>query len=120
MVIYTPKTPSRSDADSDMCKKMSLMYFNNDFPSGNLQDQLRHLHNHSKDNNHPVLARFIAEATRVIKEEIQSLPMELKTLILPFDNIFSWAENVELREGLVCGAVEGVLLITLQLAAYIG
>ncbi|ROT34557.1 putative polyketide synthase [Sodiomyces alkalinus F11] len=99
---------------------MSFMYFNNDFPSGSVQDQLRHLHNHSKDNNHPVLARFIAEATRVIKEEIQCLPTELKTLILPFNNVFSWAENENLREGLVCGAVEGVLLVTLQLAAYIG
>lgn len=120
MVLYTPKTPSHSDVDSEMCKKMSLVYFNNDFPSGDLQDQLRHLHNHSKDNNHPVLSRFIAEATRAVKEEIQSLPTELKTLIPPFDNILSWAENAELREGLIRGAVDGVLLLVLQLAAYIG
>lgn len=120
MAVYHPNTPSHSDADSDICKKISLVYFNNDFPSGDLYDQLRHLRNHAKDNSHPVLSRFIAEATRVVKEEIQSLPAELKTLIPPFDSILIWAENVELREGLICGAVEGVLLVVLQLAAYIG
>lgn len=120
MAVYDPKTPSHSDADSDICKKISLVYFNNDFPSGDLHEQLRHLRNHAKDNGHPVLSRFIAEATRVVKEEIHCLPAELKALIPPFDNILSWSENAELREGLICGAVEGVLLVVLQLAAYIG
>lgn len=119
MVVYTPKTASQSDSDDDVYK-MSFIYFNNDFPGGDLQDQLRHLHTHSKDKSHPVLAQFIQEATRAVKDEIQTLPTELRTLLPSFDNIFTWADNTELREGLICGAVDGVLLIVTQLASYIG
>lgn len=106
--------------DGTATEVMNLIYFNNDFPKGDLQVNLRHLHNHSKDNRHPILARFIYEATRAVRDEIQKLPSELKALIPPFDNISAWAENTELREGLLCGAVDGVLLVLVQLATYIG
>lgn len=99
---------------------MELIYFSNEFPRDNLQNLFRRLHNHSKDKHHHILARFISEATGAVKDEVRQLPPELKQLIPPFETILSWAENVELREGLICGAVDGVLLVVVQLAAYIG
>lgn len=85
-----------------------------------MQDQFRNLHNHAKGKNHPLLSLFISEATRAVRDEIHTLPTELKALIPPFDNIFTWANCTDLREGLLCGAVDGVLLIVAQLATYIG
>ena len=118
MVICTPKTSSEINGDSPT--NANFIYFNNDFASGELQDQFRNLHNHAKDKNHTLLSLFISEATRAVKDEIQTLPTELKALIPPFDNIFTWADCTDLREGLLCGAVEGALLIISQLATYIG
>jgi monodictyphenone polyketide synthase len=100
--------------------KMAILYFSNEFPRENLQDIFRLLHNHSKDRRHPLLAHFINEATFAVKNEIQKLPTQVKQLIPPFATLLSWAEKTELREGLLCGAVDGVLLIVAQLATYIG
>ena len=99
---------------------MKLVYFSNEFPRDDLQDLFRRLHNHSKDKHHPNLAHFLNEATWAVKDEVRRLPNELKQLIPPFETILSWVENTELREGRICGAVDGVLLIVAQLATYIG
>jgi hypothetical protein len=99
---------------------MELVYFSNEFPTDDLQDLFRRLRSHSKDRRHPILAQFINETTWAIKDEVRRLPTELKRLIPPFDTVLSWAENTELREGLICGAVDGVLLVVVQLATYIG
>ena len=99
---------------------MELVYFSNEFPRDDLQDLFRRLHNPSKDKHHPSLAQFINETTWAVKDEVRRLPTELKQLIPPFENVLSWAENTELREGLICGAVDGVLLVVVQLATYIG
>ena len=99
---------------------MKLSYFSNEFPKEDLQRLFRSLHNHSKGTAHPMLAQFLHEATAAVKQEIRQLPHELKQIIPPFTTILSWAENSELREGLLCGAVDGVLLIVVQLAMYIG
>lgn len=110
-------TDSESDEGSS---KMELVYFSNDFPKDDLHDVLRSLHNHSKDKHFPILAQFILEATWAIKDEVRQLPTELKQLIPPFNTLLAWAENTKLREGLICGAVDGVLLVVVQLATYIG
>ena len=107
-------------ASPEESRKLKLVYFSNEFPKDDLQDLFRRLHNHSKGKHHPVLAQFLSEATWAVKEEIRQLPTELKQLLPPFKTILSWAENAELREGLICGAVDGVLLIVSQLATYIG
>ena len=99
---------------------MDLVYFSNEFPKDDLIELFRRLHNHSKDKHHTILAQFLNETTWAVKDEIRQLPTELKQLIPPFETILSWAEDAELREGLICGAVDGVLLIVAQLATYIG
>lgn len=117
MASYTPT--SGSEPEEVLCK-MELVYFTNEFPKEDLVDVFRRLHNHSKDRSHSLLAQFINEATLAVKDEVRKLPTETKRQFPPFSTLFSWAEDAELREGLMCGAVEGVLLIVAQLATYIG
>lgn len=117
MSVHTPTTDSES---YEGFRKMEIVYFSNDFPKDDLVDVFRRLHNHSKDKHFPVLAQFIREATWAIKDEVRQLPTELKQLIPPFNTLLAWAENSQLREGLICGAVDGVLLVVAQLATYIG
>ena len=99
---------------------MDVTYFSNEFPREDLAETFRRLRKHSKDAKHTVLAHFLVESTRAVKEEVQQLRPELKQLIPLFDTILDWAEHAKLREGLLCGAVDGVLLIVVQIAAYIG
>ena len=99
---------------------MRLVYFSNEFPRDDLKDLFRHLHVHSKDTRYPTLARFINQATLAIHEEVRLLPVTLKTLVPPFETIFSLADHSALRNGPLGGAVEGMLLCVVQLAAIIG
>jgi monodictyphenone polyketide synthase len=99
---------------------MEFVYFSNEFPKGDLQNIFRQIHKHSKDRRYRTLADFIQEATVVAKEEVQNLPAEARALFPAFDTILSWSESAKLREGLLCGAVDGALLIVAQLAIYIG
>jgi monodictyphenone polyketide synthase len=98
---------------------MEVVYFSNEFPKDDLSDIFRLLHDRSKTTNHEVLARFNRDATRAVKKEIEKLPSNLKTQIPPFESLSSWVEQKELREGELCGAIDGVLLILLQLSVFI-
>lgn len=99
---------------------MDFIYFSNEFPKGELQNIFRQVHNYSKDRRYRPLADFIQEATIVAKEEIQNLPAEARALFPAFDSILSWSGNSKLREGLLCGAVDGALLVVAQISIYIG
>ena len=79
----------------------------------------RILHNQSKDRRHGLLDQFLWEATKAVKTEISQLQSSLKQLIPPFETLFAWAEHGELRDGLLCGAVDGVLLTIAQISIYI-
>ncbi|KAI8934142.1 Non-reducing polyketide synthase PKS8-1 [Plenodomus lindquistii] len=98
---------------------MEIVYFSNEFPKEDLRDVFRQLHIQSKSSNHHTLAQFIAEATRAVKKEIENLPSSLKKLIPVFDTLESWSEHKQLREGQLCGAIDGVLLVLTQLSTYI-
>lgn len=116
MVIYTP---SRSE-DTDMSAKMKLLYFSNEFPHDELQNLFRELHQHSKNRRHPILARFLEEATLAIREEVRQLPTALKALIPPFETILNFSDFADLRKGQLCGSIDGILLCTVELATLIG
>ena len=98
---------------------MELIYFSNEFPKEDLLGVFRQVHSLSKDRSHPLLARFLSEATIAVKEEIARLPSKHKQLFSPFENLLAWAEDTDLRAGLLCGAIDGVLLVITQLAAYL-
>jgi hypothetical protein len=100
--------------------KFEVNYFGNELPKEDIQDVFRKLHLHSKDAKHPLLARFITQSTQVIKKEVERLPCEVKRHIPPFETILSWAGHDDLRDGLLCGAVIGVLLTIAQIGTYIG
>ncbi|KAG9871680.1 putative polyketide synthase, partial [Aureobasidium melanogenum] len=112
-------TPTSSESD-DGSRKMDLVYFSNDFPKDDLQTLFRHLRNQSKTRQHTILAHFLATATSSLKHEIQALSAELKQSFRPFESLLDWADDAELRRSSLCGAVDGVLLVILQLGAYIG
>ncbi|KAI0121114.1 putative polyketide synthase [Xylariales sp. AK1849] len=100
--------------------KMSICYFGNEFPHDDLKVLFRRLLDNSKDRRHPLLARFIQEATLALRDEVRSLPATLKSLVPPFETIFNLADHAELCGGPLGGAVDGMLLCTLQLATFIG
>lgn len=117
MVIYTP---SHSDTTTSGPSKMKLVYFSNEFPHDDLQNLLRGLHQHSKDRRHPILARFLEEATLAIRDEVRQLPTALKALIPPFESILHFADFADLRKGQLCGSIDGILLCTVELGTLIG
>jgi monodictyphenone polyketide synthase len=99
---------------------MKIGYFGNEFPHDDLKDLFRRLWNHSKDRQHRLLAAFIHEATLAVREEVRLLPSALRALVPPFETIFNLADHPELRSGSLGGAVDGLLLCAVQLAAFIG
>ncbi|KAF4536149.1 Beta-ketoacyl synthase [Lasiodiplodia theobromae] len=114
MPIYTPPSDSQDEP-----QEMRLVYFSNEFPHDDLQDLLRRLYNLSKDKRHPVLARFITEATSAIRDEVRELPTSLRELIPPFKTVLDLADHPELRKGPLCGSIDGVLLCVVELATII-
>ena len=115
----TPSTRSFSDVDVDFTK-MELAYFSNEFPKDDLQGLMRQLHTHSRDRRHPILAQFLDEATLAIREEVRQLPVPLRALIPPFETILTFSDFMALRTGPLCGAIDGILLCTVELGTFIG
>ena len=116
MVVYTP---SRSDNEGDSTE-MKLVYFSNEFPHDDLPSLFRELHQHSKDRRHPILARFLEEATLAVRDEIRQLPSALRALIPPFETILNFSDFADLRHGQLCGSIDGILLCTVELGTLIG
>ena len=115
MVIYTPSLSSE-----EASRKLTLLCFGNELPQDDLQSLYRQLYNRSKDIKYQVLARFVAEATSAIRDEVQLLPTHLRHLVPDFDTVLGLANHPELRKSPLCGSFEGVLLCVAELAAFIG
>lgn len=97
-----------------------VVYFSNEFPRDDLAGLFRQLHLHSKDRTHPILARFLEEATLALRDEVRQLPSPLKSLIPAYETILDFADFADLRKGPLCGSIDGILLCTLELATLIG
>ncbi|KAL4780401.1 hypothetical protein BJX76DRAFT_351026 [Aspergillus varians] len=115
MSLDTPTSNSVEDS-----RLLKFIYFSNEFPHDDLQDLLRQIHQHSKDRQHPALARLLTEATLAVRDEIRLLLPSLRALIPSFESVLDWADNATLRKGPLGGSVDGVLLCVVQLAAFIG
>jgi len=97
-----------------------IIFFGNELPKGDIQDTFRKLHLRSKDAKHPLLARFISEATQALRDEVSELPSDIKQQIPAFDSILQWVNMIDLREGPLSGAVQGIVLVAAQVGVYIG
>ncbi|OJJ96972.1 hypothetical protein ASPACDRAFT_33832 [Aspergillus aculeatus ATCC 16872] len=115
MVTYTPPAEAQ-----DLPTKLKVLYFSNEFPTDDLSTLLRRLHSHSKHSSHPILARFLSEATRVLRNEVSQLRMELGQLVPAFESVTTLAGETKLRKGPLAQSIDGVLLCVLQLGMYIG
>jgi len=119
---YSPLINSNSEdfneIDSD---RMKLIYFSNEFPHDDLHKLLRLLLQHSKDRRHPILARFLDEATLAIRDEVRQLSATLRAQIPPFESILNFADFASLRRrGSLCESINGVLLCTVEIGTFIG
>ncbi|KAH7303307.1 hypothetical protein B0I35DRAFT_365198 [Stachybotrys elegans] len=99
---------------------MKLVYFSNEFPHDDLQQLLRDLRRHSKDRRHPILARFFEEATLAIRQEARHLPSNLAAQIPTFESILDFVDFADLREGPLCGSIDGILLCLVEIGSLIG
>jgi monodictyphenone polyketide synthase len=99
---------------------MKILYFSNEFPADDLQELLRRLHNHSKNAQHAILARFIHEATLAVRDEVRQLPTQLRALVPAFETVLELANYTDLRKGPLAGSIDGVLLCVVQLSSLIG
>ncbi|KAH8726149.1 putative polyketide synthase [Phaeosphaeriaceae sp. PMI808] len=106
--------------DHDSSNKHGLIYFSNEFPGDDLSSRLRRLKSYSKHRDHPILGRFLDEATRALRQEVRDLRTELSQLVPDFESVINLAGDMRLRSGPLCGSIEGVLLCVLQLGTYIG
>ena len=104
----------------DGSRTLRLSYFSNEFPHDDLHSLLRKLRTHGFNTRHPILAKFMDEATRALREEVKELPTELRNLVPAFESIISLADASELRKGPLNGSMDGVLLCLVQISAYIG
>ncbi|EPS34273.1 hypothetical protein PDE_09237 [Penicillium oxalicum 114-2] len=114
MVTYTPSVESQD------LPKLKTLYFSNEFPTDDLSTILRRLHKQSKHCSHSILARFLHEATRVLRNEVSQLRSELAQLVPAFESVTTLASETKLRKGPLSQSIDGVLLCVLQLGTYIG
>ena len=98
-----------------------IVLFSHEFPSDDVQELFRSLHRHSKGLRFPLLAAFLTESNRVLKEEISKLPKHLQDEIPSFHTVTTLAIHFdELRKGPLGGAWEGAFLCIYQIAMLIG
>lgn len=112
-------TPTTTASDISL-DKMRVVHFSNEFPYDDQQTLFRDLHRHSKDRAHPLLAQFLDEATRAVREEARLIPSTLKALIPPFETVLDLINHEELRKGPLSGSIDGVLLCIVEIGALIG
>lgn len=117
---FLPSSPSTTSTDMTV-GKMQIVHFHNEFPYDDQPSMFREILAHSKDRSHPVLAHFLDEATRAVRDEIRQLPAALRDLIPPFESILNFVEFTELRKNLVLSnSVEGLILCVIELGTFIG
>jgi monodictyphenone polyketide synthase len=111
-------TPATSDAPLE-ATPMKLLYFSNEFPHDDLASLARRLHVLSKERRYPHLARFLDEAKETIRNELRQLPAALRATIPPFEVVLNWVDYEDLRKGPLGASIDGVLLVSVQLATLI-
>jgi hypothetical protein len=125
---FNMNTPSTaSDSSSDFINDFStnglttnLIFFSNEFPNDDLKDLFRRLHRHSKDKRFTLLATFLENCARVLREETSRLPQHLRELIPPFEDLFTLVDGGQFHLGPLGASMESAFLCALQVAMIIG
>lgn len=116
--ITTPPTEAASSTSSGIAMKVG--FFSGELPHDDLDDLFRILYSRSKSRRHPLLAQFLNESLIALKEEVGELPLYLKELVPAFETILDLSRcGPDLRRGLLCGAIERVLLCILKIGLFI-
>ncbi|KAJ5834965.1 hypothetical protein N7447_000991 [Penicillium robsamsonii] len=123
--MNTPSSASESSGDfvNDFSTNgftTNLIFFSNEFPNDDLKDVFRRLHRHSKDRRFTLLATFLENCARVLKEETSRLPQHLRELIPPFEDLFTLVDGGQFRLGPLGASMESAFLCALQVGMIIG
>ncbi|CAG7948614.1 unnamed protein product [Penicillium nalgiovense] len=123
--MNTPSTGSESSNDfvdefSYDGLTTNFIFFSNEFPNDDLKDLFRRLHRHSKDRRFTLLATFLENCARVLREETSRLPQHMRELIPPFEDLFTLVDGGQFRLGPLGASMESAFLCALQVAMIIG
>lgn len=125
LAMNTPSTGSESSNDfvdefSYDGLTTNFIFFSNEFPNDDLKDLFRRLHRHSKDRRFTLLATFLENCARVLREETSRLPQHMRELIPPFEDLFTLVDGGQFRLGPLGASMESAFLCALQVAMIIG
>lgn len=116
-------TPSVScqGLDSAVLEPITTLYFlSSELPSDHVT-LLSTLQTRAKERKYHLLSIFLSECTEVLRSEIALLPLSLRQLLHPWQNMAALAaQYAELRYEALGPALEGALLSTIQIAMIIG
>ena len=101
-------------------QRQRIFFFGSEFPKDELRDLFRRMLVHTKDRRFRLLAAFIKESTRVLKDELELLPRFVRDQVPHFENILHLPEHGNFREGCLGAAMENVFLVVLQVGVFLG
>jgi len=99
---------------------MDLILFSNELLGDDLAEVLGRLHFHSKDKKHAYLSEFLQHATIAFRDEVGKLSDVNKSQVPYLESIHELCNHDDLRTGNISGAIEGVILVVLQIGLLIG
>ena|SRR5579871_3442980 len=100
---------------------MKLVVFSDEHSHDDVRVVSRQLLMHSKVDDHRCLNVFFHRSTVALKEEIRSLPNNIKVLIPSFEHVLDLVHHsVSLRDGPLSEPVERTLLCVIKIGVLIG
>nr|WHN38864.1 polyketide synthase 3 [Elsinoe perseae] len=108
-----------SSPPAGRARRMKLLYFTNDIMEDDLLASIRRIVIQSKTQDHAVLASFLREATVALKEEVQLLPADVRTIVPAFDSVAQLVQYPQLMSGPLRGSIEGVRLALAEIGMYL-
>ncbi|CAG8128284.1 unnamed protein product [Penicillium salamii] len=99
--------------------QFNIVCFAHGLPENSLH-LFRQIRTQSKIRDHSTLRDFISHTTLVLREEIRTLPEELRSQLPPFENALDLVEWQNWERGPLAGALGGILRCLLHISSFIG
>lgn len=100
---------------------MKLTFFSGEHSHDDVRAVSRQLLVHAKADDHRCLGAFLYRSTVALKNEICSLPNNIKALVPPFEHVLDLVHHsASLSHGPLAEPVERALLCVLKIGALIG